>query len=640
MPRAGTTQCKRERLGLPPVKPGRRSWVHSSKVAFFETHKEDYLAAAEINETGLFYSKVAHLYLGKYGYNTGWTEDLDKDQEMVSDVDEDEDVDSLAPEEAAARLEYFKLLRTKIGAWYNTTYGGSVERKPATVTFKTLFDKTELEPPAPTKPLRFAVLSRLPNPPKPVTVRNTVTRERWLAETPAFRAEVEASLEREHEAAKKAYTVATSGETPSTPEEYDVTLNNVVYYLQPFVDAARERYRMNVTLLLCGPIPGRGGQIEMHSVHAGTTNGLVPRIWSDFDRGGFAAAQKSFVRFTEECFTQDECQARALAGATAGPSTTPTMQDQAGAAGVQSTDPGPVTPISVPPIPTSTMSSTPVGAQSAEPGLVIPMSVAPISTSRTSSTLRATPQPITAASGTSANEDLGNGILDLLGNPPLSDMDDEWWRLHVEDYDRMMPSDLWLGSIPTEPNIGQALGAELARLSESEQAEEMRKLQLFFMRLARGIETLVALDLSLDPEDNGDGGEEEGLGAVAKRTRGPGSPKGRTPGGERRPKPQAMWRGAPHTLNEGTTALPQPVGVAPDQSNDQTMTPRGNEQSGTSAPSNNSITPSPPASDAPNGAQPPNDSSAGGTTILPGDGQNDSIAGGTPMPRTAKRSRP
>jgi hypothetical protein len=83
-------------------------------------------------------------------------------------------------------------------------------------------------------------------------------------------------------------------------------LNNAGYYLQPFVDAVFERFGMNVSLLLCGPIPDRGGRIEMRSVHAGTTNGLVPRIWSDVDRAGFDAAQRSFVQFSHQCFSKSK----------------------------------------------------------------------------------------------------------------------------------------------------------------------------------------------------------------------------------------------------------------------------------------------------------------------------------------------
>jgi hypothetical protein len=78
---------------------------------FFKAHKDDFLAAAEINETGTFYSGVAQLYFQKYGYNTPWNEDLDDGQDVADDVGPDEDVDSLPAEEGEKRAEYFAKLR-------------------------------------------------------------------------------------------------------------------------------------------------------------------------------------------------------------------------------------------------------------------------------------------------------------------------------------------------------------------------------------------------------------------------------------------------------------------------------------------------------------------------------------------------
>jgi hypothetical protein len=110
------------------------------------------------------------------------------------------------------------------------------------VSFKALFDKPELDPPT-SKKLRvvhfysrrfyherikdrvtahWAAVSKLPNPPKEITVRNRVTRECWEVEDRSFQEEVEAALESEHKAAQKAYTTATSGEAPTMPEDYDM----------------------------------------------------------------------------------------------------------------------------------------------------------------------------------------------------------------------------------------------------------------------------------------------------------------------------------------------------------------------------------------------------------------------------------
>jgi hypothetical protein len=114
MPRAGTARRKREREGLPPIKPGKRGWVYGSKLPFFQAHHDDYLSAAEIKGTGDFYDKVSQLYLKKYRYNTGSDEDLDKDQDVADDVDPDDDEEAeenRTETEHEERAAYFKTLR-------------------------------------------------------------------------------------------------------------------------------------------------------------------------------------------------------------------------------------------------------------------------------------------------------------------------------------------------------------------------------------------------------------------------------------------------------------------------------------------------------------------------------------------------
>ncbi|KAJ7813176.1 hypothetical protein B0H13DRAFT_2382726 [Mycena leptocephala] len=327
MGRQGAAARRRARLGLAPVKPGKIGWVHGTKLTFFEGFKEQYLAAVELKETGPFYSRIAQKYLDKYGYNTPWEGDLEEGQDVADDVDLDEDVNSLTQEEGEERAEYYAKLRSKIGVWYNGQYGGSVEKKKANkVSFRTIFDKPELDPPQPVKTrtlhyyshrfyeerikprlvAHWAAVQRLPNLPAIVTLWNKVTRECWEAESDEFKAEVLAAREAEHQLAMDAYSSAVSTETPTTPEEYSVALNNAGYYLQPFADSAHERFGMNVVILLCGPVPDRGGRIEVRSIHAGKSNGLVPRIWADYDRAGFDATQRSFIEFSHHCFSKSD----------------------------------------------------------------------------------------------------------------------------------------------------------------------------------------------------------------------------------------------------------------------------------------------------------------------------------------------
>ncbi|KAJ7641077.1 hypothetical protein FB45DRAFT_1021853 [Roridomyces roridus] len=303
MPCGGTRQRKREREGGPSVvKPGPVSWVKGSKLRFFEERKDAFIAASAAKKSTVFYN----------GFIREFTA-------VAADVVADEDVDSLDPEVATGRAKFEGQLRMKVTAWYNGHYGESRKKTASddVPTFKKLFDKPELGPTAPTKQrvldyysnkfyhtrikdrviARWAAVSKLENPPHILIVRKAVTKVVWLSETPEFKAEVTAAMEKEHQLALQAHALAASLDTPQTAQEYQTAIHNAGYYLQPFVDAVRGYFGQNVSLFLA---------------HAGTTNEIVPRVWSQVDPIGFAALQNSMIAFTEKCFTEAECRARVL----------------------------------------------------------------------------------------------------------------------------------------------------------------------------------------------------------------------------------------------------------------------------------------------------------------------------------------
>ncbi|KAJ7021709.1 hypothetical protein C8F04DRAFT_1195180 [Mycena alexandri] len=133
MPRAGTAARRREREGLPPTKPGPRSWVFGSKLKLFTAHKDEYLAESEQKTTGSFY---------KRGWDMPWNKDtpLDGTEGDTSDDDEngnaapdseddgegdndDDDAPKVALNVAEAHAAYFRKLcggarasRTRKGA--------------------------------------------------------------------------------------------------------------------------------------------------------------------------------------------------------------------------------------------------------------------------------------------------------------------------------------------------------------------------------------------------------------------------------------------------------------------------------------------------------------------------------------------
>ncbi|KAF7330700.1 hypothetical protein MSAN_02448100 [Mycena sanguinolenta] len=503
MPRQGTAKRRREREGGAPVKPGKKPWVHGTKVAFFQGYKDDFLAAVEMKTTGAFYDRIGQLYLGKYGYHTAWDADLPQGKDVADDVDANEDVDSLPADETAAREKYFKKVRGKIAVWYNAQYRGGVQRKEKAKTFKQLFDKTELEPPAPVKPrvlhfysrrfyderiksrveTRWAAVSRLPNPPALVTVRNLVTKEAWESETEAFRAEVVAALEKEHANALEAYKMALAKETPTTAEEFDVALNNAAFYLQPFAEAAEAHYGMNVAILMCGPIPDRGGRIECRSVLAGFSNGLVPRIWSDFDRAGFDAAQSSFIAFSRHCFTEQQCRDRALnqGSAPSNESLPPPSESLApplGASPPSSESPLPPLPESLTP---AMRASSPSSEAAPSPATNPPLALQPpVEPQQQPPPLGNAPPPADDMGVPSWFSLQGEGVMPsaLAGDGdgatrfwPFGSMSDEEWDEFLHRPGGGFEGLAWSG-----PVIGKALGDEIAAMEAGQGLEYMGSL--------------------------------------------------------------------------------------------------------------------------------------------------------------------
>ncbi|KAJ7840483.1 hypothetical protein B0H14DRAFT_3458019 [Mycena olivaceomarginata] len=290
MPHAGTAKRRRQHLGLPPARPGPIGWVHGTKVEFMESYKEDFIRVTEIGkvEAGKFYDNVARDYLAKYGWKEG--------ADIASDVDEDEDIDSLAPAEAEARSKYFNAVRTKAALWLRGKYGGAVTtNKKSFCTFRQLFDRKELDPPAPVharihnfysarfynariKPRfeeKWAAHMSLHSPgqklPAKITVQNEAIKESWLAESEAFKNEVLEALNKEHDAKVEMHKTVVESETLTTPESYQIALDNAGYYLEPFVNTIAQHFGMNSSLMLCGPTSNRGGAIKMHRVHSGAT---------------------------------------------------------------------------------------------------------------------------------------------------------------------------------------------------------------------------------------------------------------------------------------------------------------------------------------------------------------------------------
>ncbi|KAJ7828220.1 hypothetical protein B0H14DRAFT_3466418 [Mycena olivaceomarginata] len=371
---------RRHRKNDPKARPGKVSWIWGTKLAFFSKRKADWLREAEAKRAGAFYTKMAKLFVKKYGHHLADDQDFDVDVADPPDSAADEVVhEVLTEEEREFRAEHHKTLRAvrELGSAIGTggEYGSLL--KSDETAFKELF--TGVLDGAPPKPQRgrivhfysrkyydtriksrvdarlASVKRRIENSgeekPETIDIVSKVTAELWEDESAEFRHEVEVAFEHEYQQNLRAWEVSLADSPTRSPEEIAATLENAAYYLQPFVDAIQQRFGMVATVLLCGPVGMRGGRIGMqrwvvvdalitirhnthavtftqNSVHAGATLGVAPVDWPTSDWQGFQDVERSMVGFASKCFTDTECRARALPGTAAPPQPPPPLREE------------------------------------------------------------------------------------------------------------------------------------------------------------------------------------------------------------------------------------------------------------------------------------------------------------------------
>ncbi|KAJ7711945.1 hypothetical protein B0H14DRAFT_3524242 [Mycena olivaceomarginata] len=272
-------KCGRHKKVLPKSRPGKLSWVHGTKLAFFARRKDDWLREVEANLVGAFYMKICKLYVIKYRYDMADDQDLAVNMEDPDNSVADEVVHEKVSEDVqAVRTKFLATLRSWVGQWYHDQYGGLLKNDQA--AFKELF--TGVLDGAPPKPQRGRIIhfysrkfyetrvkehveKRLEKSPaegeSSIKLVAKVTSERWEQESPDFKHECETAMEREYQQALKGWEASLADSPTRTAEEITATLENATLYLQPFVDAIQQHFGMCASVFLAGPVGMRGGRV-------------------------------------------------------------------------------------------------------------------------------------------------------------------------------------------------------------------------------------------------------------------------------------------------------------------------------------------------------------------------------------------
>ncbi|KII83220.1 hypothetical protein PLICRDRAFT_180623 [Plicaturopsis crispa FD-325 SS-3] len=337
---------KKEKSDRPP---GRVSWVQGTKFTFFDSRKELWQRAVDAGpeQAGIFYSNIAKLFLKKYGYDLPLKDDIDEDIEDPPDDsidEEDPDAADLGEEEAERRSKIYKSLRTSIGQWYRHHYRKLLKRDPRTKMMHCIFEEISDLGPKPPRKLRmeqyyskhyyesrvkpkfdeewarvnadWELVLAAGNPenlrgPARINVRNRVTKEKYLEESEEFRKELEARAEKDRELELEEYK-GRGLSTSRTPEQIQKAIDDLGYYLQPIADILYERCDMVTAIVMSGPIPEKGGEIEIRSVHAGVTRELIPQKWFDADPRTMQIMWESMNAFARRVYPPEARLSRAI----------------------------------------------------------------------------------------------------------------------------------------------------------------------------------------------------------------------------------------------------------------------------------------------------------------------------------------
>ncbi|KAJ7667889.1 hypothetical protein DFH06DRAFT_1126579 [Mycena polygramma] len=241
---------------------GKLGWVHGTKLVFFEARRAAWRTAKEQGSTALskFYKDVRDLYLLKYGYTMGDTEDLEVDVDDPVDPNaRDPSSVGLTEEEAKERSEQADVVKKvgstlrwraqsdkplqRIAAWYcRTDKEASEQDRDIFAQVLGAFSAEGLPYPTRARPLhyfsrhfyedkiktRFEADFKVETQrakdmeeelPHEIKVRNDTTKQVYLEQTDDFRQEILLGVEAEHKGAIRAWELTQASSGPAETAE-------------------------------------------------------------------------------------------------------------------------------------------------------------------------------------------------------------------------------------------------------------------------------------------------------------------------------------------------------------------------------------------------------------------------------------
>ncbi|KAK0438385.1 hypothetical protein EV421DRAFT_1906628 [Armillaria borealis] len=306
-------------------KPRNSTWAIGSRTPFFESQEGNWRAHVRVRKAGEFYDYITLRYQVKY---EGIAADVDlenptpdmptAEQIKAWKAARKEEEKDLSPDQLAEKqaldTSLYKNLRTRIASWFNWRFNGGLNHaaKDLLMCTLTFFTSRISSKTVDAEYAQSAVKSE--------RIRFSITKmkikEHWEREREDVKMMVHNRVETDFQEAMSKYKKLTTGPKDKTAEDYHLALTQGSNYVQVIANTLRDRFGLQVSVLLAGPIGANGGTVEVRSIHSGTT--LTGLTWPQFDPVGFHALEKSMMHFGLKSFSEEERSARALKGTRVG----------------------------------------------------------------------------------------------------------------------------------------------------------------------------------------------------------------------------------------------------------------------------------------------------------------------------------
>ncbi|KAF4580559.1 hypothetical protein EYR38_003158 [Pleurotus pulmonarius] len=116
----------------------------------------------------------------------------------------------------------------------------------------------------------------------------------------------------QHNASKEAINAQAEAELELSPSERQALIERIGEFFGPLLTQVSELLKMHISLLVGGPEPKHGGDLNVLSLHIGTNLAPIPQRWDVAHPTEFQTVVDTFLEFLRTCYTPSDYQKASL----------------------------------------------------------------------------------------------------------------------------------------------------------------------------------------------------------------------------------------------------------------------------------------------------------------------------------------